>query len=114
MSRCATSVGSLETKTGRGPKPRQQVHCQYEHAYRNARIDADLGVSKLSQTRPKWLRQAVYVNYEILLKPEGVYTVTFPVHRTCKDSSMFEVVIAITALSSATIFLAHLAEAYLS
>jgi hypothetical protein len=32
----------------------------------------------------------------------------------CKDSSMFEAVIAVIALSSASIFLAHAVEAYLT
>jgi hypothetical protein len=37
-----------------------------------------------------------------------------PAYRMCKDSSMFELVIAAIALSSATIFLAHAVEAFLT
>lgn len=58
-------------------------------------------------------REVVYVNYETFLKLNGVYIAAFPAHRMCKDRSMFEVVIAIVAFASASIFLAHAVEAYL-
>jgi hypothetical protein len=37
-----------------------------------------------------------------------------PAYRMCKDSSMFELIIAVIALCSASIFLAHAVEAYLT
>jgi hypothetical protein len=52
------------------------------------------------------------VNHETFLKPERVYDATIQ-YGMCKDSPMFEFVLAVIALSSASIFLAHAVEAYL-
>jgi hypothetical protein len=90
------------------------VHCLYEHASRVARTDADLGVSKLSQPHKTAPTKPFFVNHGTFLKPKRLYTVTVPAHRMCKDSSMFEFVIAVIALASASIFMAHAVEAYLT
>jgi hypothetical protein len=77
--------------------------------------------SRLKSQRVETVTDAVkqpprsrYVNYETVLKPNSLYSVHCPAYRMCKDSSMFELIIAVIALCSASIFLAHAVEAYLT
>ena len=71
-------------------------------------------VSKLTQPPQNTFHETIFVIYEAFPKPESVYSVNVQRTEGVRMGSMFEFVIAVIALSSASIFLAHAIEAYLT
>ena len=61
------------------------------------------------------LNETIFGSYEIFLKQKGAYVLAIGARTwLSEDSSMFEFVIGIIALSSASIFFAHAVESYLT
>jgi len=71
-------------------------------------------VSKLPQTRQNSFHEVALCELHNIPEAEKPLWFDCPAYRMCKDGPMFEFVIAAIAFSSASIFLAHAVEAYLT
>lgn len=71
-------------------------------------------MSNLSQTRQNAFHETIFCEPRNTPETGKGLQYTCPEYRMCKDDPMFEFIIAVIALSSASIFLAHAVEAYLA